>query len=177
MKLGKIAVAIVSALFFSFTNSASATLIGDDVTLEITINGATFGSPITETVGAGVEFDFGSLIVDVSASRIDIVVTDGGGPLRANVDYILTDLDWVGEVGEIVNVVLNPNPGIGSVSFTEDSVTFSSFAGEPFVGGLLASIEIVTPHSSSVSVPEPGTLALLGLGLAGIAVARRKRAS
>lgn len=164
------ALAVIAAL----PGKAKATLIGDEVTLEVFANGMSFLGPFTETVGAGSEFNVVDLItVDVGASSIEFTIIDGGPGVVFGVDadFVLTDLDWIGETGSIVDVILDPIAGFGSVSFTEDSVTFSVLEDSPFVLGPLASIELVTRRAS---VPEPGTLALLGLGLAGFGFTRRR---
>lgn len=167
MQLG-LALAVTAAL----PGQAKATLIGDDVTFELFSDGRSAFGPFTETVDAGAEFNVVEQIaIDVGASSIDFVVIGEVGRITGNFDFVLTDLDWIGEAGVIIDLVLDAVQGIGSVSFTEDSVSFSVFEGDSVSLGVLASIEIVTRHAS---VPEPGTLALLGLGLAGLGFSRRR---
>ena len=120
------ALAIAVALTAAIPGTAKATLIGDEVNLEIFSNGQSVFGLLTETAGNGVEFNpRNRLTFDVGASSIEIVSLVGPGRFATNVDFVFTDLDWVGEAGAIVDVLLNPVQGIGSVSFTEDSVTFS----------------------------------------------------
>lgn len=168
-----LAFAVALALFATVPGTAKATLIGDEVSLEIFSNGQSVSGLLTETVGDGVEFNpQNRLTFDVGASSIEITSLIGPVRFSTNIDFVFTDLDWVGEAGVIVDVLLNPVQGIGSVSFTEDSVTFSVLRLDNVNLGVLASIELVTRHAS---VPEPGTLALLGLGLAGLAAVRQRR--
>lgn len=169
----RLAFAVAVALSATLPGVAKATLIGDEVNLEVFSNGQSDSGLLTATVGDGVEFNPQNVLTfDVGASSIEIVSLIPSARFSANVDFVFTDLDWVGQAGVIVDVLLDPVQGIGSVSFTEDSVTFSVLQRDRFNPGVLASIELVTRHAS---VPEPGTLALLGLGLAGLAAVRQRR--
>lgn len=168
-----LAVAVFVTMIATLPGTAKATLIGDEVNLEIFSNGQSVSGLLTETVGNGVEFNpRNRLTFDVGASSIEIVSLIGPAQFAANIDFVFTGLDWVGEAGVIVDVLLDPVQGIGSVSFTEDSVTFSVLEFDRANAGVLASIEIVTRHAS---VPEPATVALMGLGLAGLAAVRQRR--
>ncbi len=168
-----LAVAVFVTMIATLPGTAKATLIGDEVNLEIFANGQSVSGLLTATVGNGVEFNpQNRLTFDVGASSIEIVSLIPPAGFAANIDFVFTGLDWVGEAGVIADVLLDPVQGIGSVSFTEDSVTFSVLEFDRVSPGVLASIELVTRHAS---VPEPATLALLGLGMAGLAAVRQRR--
>ena len=57
----------------------------------------------------------------------------------------------------------------------DNGATYTPTAGQPgFVAGAGGPVTYII-HSDSVSVPEPATLALLGLGLAGMGFSRRRK--
>lgn len=143
---------------------AHATLIGDSVDLHVSEVGGGVLGPLTETVGAGVEYNlFDQVTIDVGASVIDFTVIDAGvGSFVGSFDFLLSDLDWMDGNSIIAGVALTAFQGIGSVAFTANSVTFSVLDGDPIANGALASIELMTRQ---VDVPEPASLALFAAGL------------
>lgn len=69
--------------------------------------------------------------------------------------------------------------GSNSVSLTQDLQSLSNVVGSTFTlraTGLASSFRLLNINAVA-AVPEPATYALMGLGLAGIAVARRRRAA
>lgn len=67
------------------------------------------------------------------------------------------------------------DPAQGQISVANDSGYYSGDSGLAYWHWSVDSLEVYT-LSDATSVPEPGTIALLGLGLAGMGVRRRMRA-
>ena len=97
------------------------------------------------------------------------------------VTVTLSDIAWLGGPGEIVDVlhVGGDTNYFEVIGFTADSITFEwglfSVAGSvffPIERTFTQDFDIVATH---VAVPEPGTLALFSLGLAGVGMVRRRR--
>lgn len=83
----------------------------------------------------------------------------------------LTDLDWLGSPASIVglNDLGGSSFNVTSSGFTSNSA-FVEFRGVSRTGVRTFSFDI-----EETQIPEPGTLALFGLGLVGLGVARRKQ--
>lgn len=168
------------AVALCLATSANATLIGDEVTCSIDGlgNGEFYNcSTTTETVGAGSEFDIERRgdprwAIDIDADSITYSLLTSAVSAAPDA-IILSGLDWVGmPMGEIIGIEFSQtgtNLTAAASSFTADSVTLN-LSGIWQANSFVA-IDLIT----SDALPEPGTLALFGLGLAGLGLVARRR--
>ena len=115
----------------------------------------------------------GWYFVDVEASSLSVLY--GRSPSWSAADFnglIVSGLDWIGELRSIVGIDVSTNlPGfdLDRVTFSADSISIN-WQGLSFDAGTRWDIDIIT-----AAVPEPGTLALLGIGLLGMGMTRRRK--
>ena len=136
------------------------------------------------TVVGSVEFSASSpgTIVDLDLN-LDAVLTGGGTYTESDV----VSATWNIDAAMLLNgFVLELAPISGStantvLTFADPassgllSATFSACGGSPKCNqGLFSQVEDTSFRAEASAVPEPATLALIGLGLAGIGYHRRK---
>jgi hypothetical protein len=185
---GAIVISITAALAAS---PASATLIGDSVDFTTASTGTTTitGGASGIMVGAGPEFgtcvgpnfdncQSSGLSVGVDISDSTITFSFLGSTLDATGNFSIT----INSIDEIINSVtggpLNLTDGTFDLSsFDAHSITFTGTAGFFGYNALGEILQSVTFNIGAGAVPEPATLTLIGVGLLGLGLTKRRRTS
>lgn len=168
---------LISLLAFLFASSANAaSIIGDTVNISFypeTVPGLNTASAV---VGLGQETDFyNNFGVDIGDNYVQVNMLNGPfcGFMCDGTSWILsvTGMDF-SPLASILSVSL-VDGGLQpyNATYTPDSVSFSMYDGAQNTG-MYARLNFVT---DAPSVPEPATIALMGLGFAGMGYARRRK--
>lgn len=176
MKVLKKAI-LAATLVAGFSTSAQAGLIGD--TISATGTGLTV---VSNTIGNGVEYTAvgGWLRFDFSANALTLSVTNKDAAWGDLGTFVFSGFD-----DTITSFALAPSSGNSGIhgiiasdlSFTTHTISLRVRGGDAQNINSTLAMDINAPAAAAAAVPEPASMALLGLGLLGVAVSRRRKSA
>jgi hypothetical protein len=188
-RAGRVVPLSLAAAMFLCAPAAQADLVGATVTIagycctapvpaDLFTNTPTGTVPVSFPVGSFVSVTSLAIIPSSFDVTADQVIQTSAASLRAaggSFNGVVYTFSGAPDITDVtVDPLTTPSVAPTSLSFTRDSI-FVNDAGLVTTVGARQILDITT-GSVPVSTPEPSALALLGAGLAGLGVFRRRRA-